>query len=124
MKTTTKILHLLWGGHWSLYILWVALSGFSWSWASTEPFALLLPIAPAAWLVFAVGLLVDRRWAWFGSFVCTVFSLFAGVWVTMQSLYYRTSFVWELVGTLVAFTVLGFLLHTRQSFLMRHERAA
>ena len=116
MKTAAMILHSLWGGVCSVFVLQAVLSDFSWSWAQAEPLIMLLIVVPAAWLVFTVGLLFDRKWAWFGSFTCTTFSLFAGVWVTMLSLDNRASFIWELVGTVVALSVLGLLLHTRGAF--------
>ena len=104
-------------------MLWVSLSEFSWNELKSEPLGSLIPLAGAAWLTFAIGLFFGRGWAWFGSFIFTVFSVFAGIWIAMQSVLFegRGEIVFDLGGISFAVAVLGMLLHTRHSFLREHE---
>ncbi len=118
MKMTTKILHSLWAGFWSSYLLWILLSNFS-----GVELSLTIPalIAASAWLFFAFGLLFDLQWAWYGCFVFSVLSLFVALYVTWMSIaivYYESgSFLWESVGAIAAIMVVTTLLHSRHKFL-------
>lgn len=109
--------HLVWAGMWSGFCLWVMLPELSWSWVRSEPLSLLPLVGSATWLSFAIGLLAERNWAWVGSFICTVLSVFTGIWVTMQSIYLNSSFFWEIAGTISAFVVLLLLIQSRHRFL-------
>jgi hypothetical protein len=128
MKTIAKVLHFLWAGGWSAFLLWVSLSDFSWTWFRVEPHMIAIPIASLAWMPFAVGLFFERGWAWYGSFVLTVLSLFVAFYVTWMSAaiarHEGGSFHWEIVGSMIALAVLAALLQTRQDFLKPHERIA
>jgi hypothetical protein len=115
---TTKILHSLWAGFWSSYLLWILLSNFS-----NVELSLTIPalIAALVWLFFAIGLLFEWQWAWYGCFVISVLSLFVALYVTWTSVvivYYEGgNFLWESVGAIVAIMVVTTLLHTRHKFL-------
>jgi hypothetical protein len=137
MKIAAKILHLFWAGLWSVLLLWVSLSEFSWSWLQAEPQFSVFPILALGWLTFAVSLLFDRAWAWYGSFVYSVLSLFVAfyfVWTAFaimqdegNSLFWKyqaDGFYCELVGVALAVTVVWMLLHSRHQFLKRHKPAA
>jgi hypothetical protein len=136
MKITTKIIHSLWAGLWSFFLLWVSVSEFSWKWLLVEPQYAVLMVLALGWLTFAVGLLFDRSWAWYGSFVYTVLSLFVAfylVWSTfaiMQdeggSYFWKNqagSFYCELIGAVLAVAVVSVLLQTRHKFLKKYDQA-
>ena len=137
MKIAAKILHLIWAGGWSLFLLWFSSSQIRWSSLFDEPLDVVLPLLALGWLTFAVGLLFDRSWAWYGSFVYSVISLFVAFYIllldisTIQEEGIKSfwqdlagSFCCEVVGAVLAVTVVSFLLHSRQHFLKRHEPAA
>lgn len=118
-------------------MLWISLREFSWSWLLVEPqYAVLMALA-LGWLAFAVGLLFDRSWAWYGSFVYSVLSLFVAFYILWGDIpimqeegsgffwkYQAGEFCCEVVGAASAATVVSVLLHSRHQFLKRHEPAA
>jgi hypothetical protein len=120
MKATAKVLHLFWAGFWSLFLLWASLD-FSWSYLREEPYMIAMPMAALSWLPFAVGLFFNRAWAWYGSFVFTVLSLFVAFYVTWMSVtivhFEGGSFYWELFASAIALAVVVALLYTRHQFL-------
>jgi len=136
MKKTAKVLHLFWAGGWSLFLLWILLSQFSWSWLQAEPQFIVLPLLALGWLTFGIGLLFDRSWAWYGSFVYSGIALFVAFYILWADIpiiqeegssffwqHQAGSFYCEVVGAVLAVTVVSFLLHSRQHFLRRHEPA-
>jgi hypothetical protein len=131
MKVATKFIHLLWAGYWSFFLLSVSLPELH-----TEPYLVALSLLALVWISFAVGLLSDRPWAWFGSFVCSVlwlFGLFYCIWMDIaimqdegRRVFFESQagfFYWELIGAVIAVVVVGALLHTRHQFLRSHEKA-
>ncbi len=137
MKITVKILHSFWAGLWSLFLLWFSLSNFSWSWLQPEPQFFVLIILALGWLTFAVGLLFDRSWAWYGSFVYTVLSLFVAFYILLTSFaimqdegrsyfwnYQAGSFYCEVIGAVFAVAVVSVLLHSRHQFLKKNNQVA
>ena len=126
MKRAATSLHLIWAGFVSCYMLWISTPGLSWSDVRHEPFALFLPLLALIWITFAIALFFGRLWAWFGSFAFTVFSLFTGVWFSLQavSLSIPGELAFDLVGIFIAFVVLAALLQTRHSYFHRHENVA
>jgi hypothetical protein len=136
MKKSAKVLHLCWAGGWSLFLLWISLSQFSWSWLQAEPQFIMLPLLALGWLTFGIGLLFHRSWAWYGSFVYSVISLFVAFYILWADIpivqgegrrffwqHQAGSFYCEVVGAVLAVTVVSLLLHSRQHFLRRHEPA-
>ena len=87
-----------------------------------------IPIAALGWLPFALGLLFDRAWAWYGSFVFAVLSLFVAFYVTWMAVAFAISeggnFYWELFGSIIAVAVVAALLHVRNLFLKPPGRVA
>lgn len=126
MKRAATILHLAWAGFVSCYMLWVSAPGLSWNYVRHEPIALFLPLIALIWMPFAVALFWGRIGAWFGSFVFTIFSLFTGIWFSMQavSLSISGELAFDLAGVVIAFVVLAALLHTRHSYFNKHGKIA
>jgi len=137
VKKTAKILHLVWSGGWSIFLLWISLSEFSWSWLQSEPQFIVLPMLAIGWLTFSIGLLFNRSWAWHGSFVYSVISLFVAFYILWGDIpiiqeegcsffwkYQAGAFYCELVGAVLAMTVVSLLLHSRHHFLKKLEPAA
>ena len=134
MKKAAKILHLVWAGGWSLFLLWFSSSRIGWSSLFDEPQFIVLPLFALGWLTFGVGLLFDRSWAWYGGFVYSVISLFVAFYILLADIpiiqeegsrffwqHQAGSFYCEVVGAVLAVTVVSFLLHSRQFFLKSHE---
>ncbi len=121
MKLAGAILHLVWAGLLSGLMLWVSAPGLKWSAVWGEPFYLVLPIIAASWLTFAVGLFFGRPWAWNGSFVFTIFSLFTAVWFSMQAiaLPIAQELKLDLAGVASALVVAGLLARSRHSYYSR-----
>jgi hypothetical protein len=123
MKRAAPIFHLLWAAGLSGYMLWISapdLVGQDTQWV---PIGLILPLIAVSWMAFAVGLFFGRAWAWSGAFVFTLFSLFVAMWFALQTvtLPIPGELGIDLAGSGIAFTVVALLLHTRHSFLIRHE---
>ena len=79
-----KVLHLLWAGFWSLFILYYALPEVQF-----EPHLIGYPLLASVWMICALALLFDYGWAWYGSFVCSLIWLFLIVyllWMQFASL--------------------------------------
>jgi hypothetical protein len=121
MKKAAKILHLGWAGFWNIFLLSFCLHDSNWD-LSREPYLLAIPTLSALWLVFALGLFFNRRWAWYGSFALTALSLFVAFYLTYPAFSMavedRRSTTWqELTASLMAIVVVGLLIHTRSKFL-------
>jgi hypothetical protein len=71
MKTTTKVLHSVWAGLFVSPAVALLFSRFR-----DDPNLVAISIACLSWLPFAIGLIFDRAWAWYGSFVFSVLSVF------------------------------------------------
>jgi hypothetical protein len=135
MKITAKISHLIWGGFWSISLLLMSLSEMasysSWRFVLTEWQIIVLPILALGWLAFSVGLLFDQPWAWYGSFVYSVISLFVAFYILWADIpiiqdvwkYEVGAFCCEVIGAVSAVTVVWLLLHSRHRFLKKHEPA-
>ncbi len=117
MKIAAKIINLAWGGCWSVFALAMMLREFSWNWFRHEPWISLLVIGPIAWIVFVVGLLFNRPWAWWGSFALAVFSVFGGIWTTMLSVTFGEIPIGEAACTMIALTLTALLLAIRKEIL-------
>ncbi len=124
MKLAAKISHIIWAGSWSSFLLWYSfahgLDDFR-----TEPHLLAIPVFSAGWLAFAIALLFDRRWAFYGSFLLAILSLFVAYYIAWSSvaiaLHERTSFVFEIIGAVAATVVVWLLLQSRHQFLSGHD---
>ena len=135
MKITAKISHSIWGGFWSIFLLLISLSEMvshsSWRFVLTEWQIIVLPILALGWLTFGVGLLFDQPWAWYGSFVYSVVSLFVAFYILwadspiIQDVwkYEAGAFCCEVIGAVLAVTVVWILLYSRHRFLKKHEPA-
>src|SRR4051794_35442269 len=86
MKSTTKLLHLIWAGCICAFVLWATWLNVSRSILRAEPFWITPAIAALGWLTFAVGLFCERVWAWYGSLIFSVLSLLAVCWVTLLNI--------------------------------------
>ena len=130
MKTATKLLHLIWALIWSLFLLFLSLPELN-----TEPFLGALSVFALLWIVFAIGLVADRAWGWFGSFVCSVFWLFGLFYVNWmdiaimqdegKSLFFKYDSVFfyaQLASAASAVVIVGMLLHARRHFLGEPKR--
>src|ERR1043166_344736 len=99
MKLAAKISHLVWAGLWSSFLLWFSFAHGLGDYRH-EPHLLAIPVFSLAWLTFAVALLFDRRWAFYGSFLLAVLSLFVAYYIAWSSvaiaMHERTSFVFEI----------------------------
>jgi hypothetical protein len=126
MKLAAKISHLVWAGLWSSFLLWFSFAHGLGDYRH-EPHLLAIPVFSLAWLTFAVALLFDRRWAFYGSFLLAVLSLFVAYYIAWSSvaiaMHERTSFVFEIAGAVAATVVVWLLLQSRHQFL-RHDKAA
>jgi hypothetical protein len=127
MKLAAKISHLIWAGLWSSFLLWFTVARGSGDFGH-EPHLLAIPVFSLGWLTFAVALLFDRRWAFYGSFLLAVLSLFVAYYIAWTSvaiaMHERTSFVFEIIGAVAATVVVWLLLQSRHQFLSRHDNAA
>lgn len=106
----------------------VILPHFSWNHLRVEPDLIAVPLLCLLWLPFALGILFDRRWAWYGSFAFSVLSLFVAFYVAGMSMTIAqheggSIMSWpEWVGAALAIAVVTLLLHTRHQFLKRDEK--
>jgi len=130
MKLAAKISHLVWAGLWSSILLWFTIvhgiGGYTYK---DAPYWLAIPAFSLAWLMFAVAVLFDRRWAFYGSFVLAVLSLFVAYYVACKSVTMalhdpHTSFLLEIIGAVAATVVVWLLLQSRHQFLSRHDNIA
>jgi hypothetical protein len=129
MKLAAKLSHFIWAGLWGSFLIWFSLvhgiGGYSYK---DAPSLFAIPVFSVAWLVFAVALLFDRRWAFYGSFLLAVFSLFVAYYVAWSSvaiaLHEHSSFVLEIIGAVAATVVVWLLLQSRHQFLSRHANAS
>jgi hypothetical protein len=129
MKLAAKISHLIWAGLWSSVLLWFSMQGLGGYTYKNAPYLLAIPAFSLAWLAFAVALLFNRRWAFYGSFLLAVLSLFVAyylAWISVAMALHnpRTSFVMETVGAVAATIVVWLLLQSRHHFLSRHDDVA
>jgi hypothetical protein len=130
MKTATKLLHLIWAGMWGFFLLVMSLPEID-----TEPYLGMLSLFALVWIAFAVGLVSNRAWGWYGSFVCCVFlmfGLFYCVWMDVaimrdegKKLFFKYDSVFfyeQMASAVSAVVIVGMLLHARRYFLREPER--
>jgi hypothetical protein len=130
MKLATKIVHLLWAAFWCYLELWAFPTDAPWKFLVRHPFEIAKPILGLVWLVFAIGLLFERRWAWKGSMVFTILSVIAAIFIVWQTVALQLEFphgssLLELAGVpLLPLAVLTLLLWTRHQFFESHDNSA
>jgi len=129
MKLAAKISHLLWAGLWSSFLIWFSIVHGNAGYSHKEaPYLLAIPVFSLTWLTFAVLLLFDRGWAFYGSFLLAVLSLFVAYYVAWTAvaiaLHEHSSCVLEIIGAVAATLVVWLLLQSRHDFLPRHDSAA
>ena len=122
VKFCTKLVHSAWAGYWSFVMVRFSAREFYWSEIQTEPQIVLLPVLACLWLPFALGLWFDRRWAWIGSFMFCVLSLFVAFYIAWGSVAIANDEGWqnrqliEFVWIVPAVIVVAMLLHARRHF--------
>ena len=131
MKITTKILHLLWAAFWSWLLLWMLLTGGALpGYLRHDYFPVVLGVLAQVWVLVAIALFFERRWAWRGSVLFTVCSLLGTLYIAVETILYASRpvagiFILEVSSTLLLpILVLAALMFSRHRFLKPHDKAA
>jgi hypothetical protein len=129
MKLVAKISHLLWAGMCSSFLIWFSVTDGLGAYSYKDaPYLLAIPGFSIAWLVFAVALMFERRWAFYGSFLLAVLSLFVTYYVAWAVIaiaaHEHSSFILEIIGAAAATIVVWLLLKSRHDLVRAQDNTA